>query len=347
MKKIIPLMFCFDKNYVIPAAVAFYSLLEHANKDCFYKMYVLHTDINQAQQEKLKDCISEYKDISSLEFINMEHRFQDVWEKVTTKIHFSKEVMYKLLVGSIFPQYDKIIVSDVDVVFLDDISASFNAIDADSDFYVAGIKPLSVIERYGNPYKHRYNKQEQKRMNHICGGYLVFNLKSIRKSNIEQQFIDFLEKNQERLVYLEQDVLNYVCYEKIVYLPLNYVTCTYFWELFELRKISKIDDRNYTVKEIDDAMNNPIQLHYASTDKPWKDINCIKSEEWFKYIVKTSFLNEYLVYLEQHLKQKGIDSTKVSTKFERIKLFIKRNPRFLINPNFYKLFSQKIKSKIK
>lgn len=28
----IPIMFCFDKNYVIPASVAFYSLLENARR---------------------------------------------------------------------------------------------------------------------------------------------------------------------------------------------------------------------------------------------------------------------------------------------------------------------------
>ena len=31
-KQIIPIMTCFDKNYVIPAAVAFYSLLKNAKR---------------------------------------------------------------------------------------------------------------------------------------------------------------------------------------------------------------------------------------------------------------------------------------------------------------------------
>ena len=35
----IPVMFCFDTNYVIPAAVAFYSLMEHANKKYNYTHY--------------------------------------------------------------------------------------------------------------------------------------------------------------------------------------------------------------------------------------------------------------------------------------------------------------------
>lgn len=31
-KIVIPVVFCFDNNYVIPASVAFYSLLENASK---------------------------------------------------------------------------------------------------------------------------------------------------------------------------------------------------------------------------------------------------------------------------------------------------------------------------
>ena len=34
-KTVIPIMTCFDKNYVIPAAVAFYSLLENASQEYF------------------------------------------------------------------------------------------------------------------------------------------------------------------------------------------------------------------------------------------------------------------------------------------------------------------------
>ena len=49
-QKIIPIMFCFDKNYVIPASVAFYSLLEHADKTYYYKFYVLNSDISKEQQ---------------------------------------------------------------------------------------------------------------------------------------------------------------------------------------------------------------------------------------------------------------------------------------------------------
>ena len=36
--EIIPVVHCFDNNYVLPAAVAFYSLLENADSNYFYRI---------------------------------------------------------------------------------------------------------------------------------------------------------------------------------------------------------------------------------------------------------------------------------------------------------------------
>ena len=50
MKKILPIMTCFDTNYVVPGMVAFYSLLKHANPSYEYIIHVLHNDITEEQQ---------------------------------------------------------------------------------------------------------------------------------------------------------------------------------------------------------------------------------------------------------------------------------------------------------
>jgi len=122
----IPIMFCFDKNYVIPAAVAFYSLMENASKNYNYTFYILHSDIEEKQELKLKETIKEFKNCE-LEFINMDNKLEDFWKENYKGGHFSKEVMYKLLVASLFPNLDKIIVSDVDVVFLNGTRTSPSA----------------------------------------------------------------------------------------------------------------------------------------------------------------------------------------------------------------------------
>ena len=173
----IPVMFCFDKNYVIPAAVTFLSILENADKNYDYHFFILHSDINEYQQIKLQETIKDYSNIAKLDFINMEHRFEDLWKKAYSEGHFSKEVMYKILIASIFPQYDKIIVSDVDVVFVGDISKSYTEFDCNEDCYLAGVKPIGKINNYLETYKEKWTEEEIKKIGTICGGYLVANLK--------------------------------------------------------------------------------------------------------------------------------------------------------------------------
>lgn len=378
-KQEIPLMFCFDNNYVIPAAVAFYSLLEHCNKDYYYKLYVLHTDISLENQEKLKENIKQFSSFSELIFVNMENRFEDLWKTIETKGHFSKEVMYKVLVASIFPQYDKIIVSDVDVVFLNDISQSYFDLDISEDYYLAGVKLIGKMQWYMDRYLGTFTEEEVEKLSGFCGGYIVFNLKKLRQDNMEKKFIKCFETEGYRINQMEQDVLNLCCYPKTKRLPLKYVACSYMWDEYKTDKDINTDTV-YSKEEIKDAMNNTVQLHYATSRKPWKNVDCTKSEIWFEYLMKTNFVEEYFEKLpknivlpderikqieekaEETAKEETIDEmlenytvrkriiAKLSLKqnkiFKILKYFFER-PTFLFESNFYKGIYIKMLNKIK
>lgn len=354
MKIEIPIMFCFDNNYVIPAAVAFYSLLENANKDYNYKLYILHTDITVENQNKLKMTIEQFNNIAEIIFINLEHKFQDIWNEIKIKGHFSKEVMYKTLVASIFPQYEKIIVSDVDVVFLNDISESYFFLNTEEDYYLAGTKMVGKISGYMQNYKDTFSDEEIEKLSGFCGGYLIFNLKKLREDNMEEKFIQCFKKEGYRINQMEQDVLNLCCYPKTKRLPLKYVACSYMWEIYKTEE-DKETDIFYSKEEIEEAMNNTVQLHYATSVKPWKNVDSIKAEEWFKYIVKTPFLVEYLKKLPDNIVTKKREPEIierevikiVDTRVNRIWTYIKKNPLFIFMPSFYKKFFIKVKNKLK
>ncbi len=356
-QKIIPIMFCFDKNYVIPASVAFYSLLEHADKTYYYKFYVLNSDISKEQQKKLKETLKEFEKNYDITYIDMKNKFEDVWENLKSKVHFSKEVLYKLLMSSIFPQYDKMIVTDVDVVFLDDISKSYFAFEPNEDYYVAGVKSIGVLKQFNTVYDGKFSPEMVKKLSNVCGGYLVFNLKKIREDNMEEKFVKFLKENVDNLIYLEQDVINACCYGKIKYLPLSYVTCTYMWTLYGSKEEMERDE-TYSYKELTYAMNHPIQLHYASTEKPWKYVDCVKSEVWFSYIVKTAFLRDFLEQLPHMIVLPTKDANSSNgennnsnvvkpSKIKRILKYIKNNPFFFLKKEFYQKLINKIKWKLR
>jgi len=293
----IPIMHCFDNNYVIPAAVSFSSMLSHADPQYHYKLYVLHSDITIQNQKKLSDLVSGYQN-ASLEFINMNDRLNDIWSSCDTDHgHLRKEVLYKLLAPSLFPQYEKLIITDVDVVFSGDIAPSYFVLDQHPHAYYAGVRHVNLKgtvlrDYYNNNYKKQLDSEEFSQLK-ICGGYLVANLELLRRDQMEEAMIDCLRKNIATLWQLEQDVINYCCREsQIVYLPLNYVVCSYLYDLCKEPSVCA-SDPHYTYRELRDAMKYPIQLHYATGNKPWTDPNITKAELWHGQLKSTPFQYDY------------------------------------------------------
>lgn len=293
----IPVMHCFDNNYVIPAAVSFYSMLENADPQYNYRLFVLHSDITVQNQQKLTKLVRGFKN-ADLEFIEMNNRFNDVWDSMPNTDHLSKEVLYKLITPHIFEQYDKLIITDVDVVFLGDISPSYHALDQQSDAYFAGFRQInpdkSFLRPYYEGYKQTFSPIEYEQIK-VCGGYLVANLKKLREDNMSDVFISYLKNNSDRLMQAEQDVINFCCRAKqIAMLPLNYVVCSYMYDICTTPDITT-SDPYYTFKEMTDAMHHPIQLHYATKTKPWNAPYSTKAEIWYDYLDKTGFAEEFTI----------------------------------------------------
>lgn len=291
----IPVLHFFNNKYVTPAAVSFYSMLENADKNQNYILYVGHSDITKENQEKLKKTIENFNN-AQLKFINMNNKFDDLFKKTKMGGNFSKEMYYKFLAASLLPQYDKVIITDVDVVFLGDIAKEFIDFDISEEYYLAGAKSgLSRSDSWIDKFSSRYDKDfsfEERKLLNFAGGYYIFNCKKIRKDNLESKFISFAFENCKRIIQPEQDTINICCGDKKKALSPRALVCTYLYDMYR----SELDfnkGSGYDAATIKDALNNPIQVHYATTKKPWLEV-CPKQELWFSYLAKTPFFEEYM-----------------------------------------------------
>ena len=225
----------------------------------------------------------------------MNNKFKDLFDKISNKGFYSKEMFYKFCIPSLFPQYEKIVITDVDVCFLGDISKEFLEIDL-TDSYIGAFKAFllkgSLSHNYLKLYEANYTNTEQEAVQY-AGGYYIFNLEKMRKDGLEARFIDFAEKNCKRLIQPEQDAINIVCYPYIKNLSPNSLVCTYMYDFYTSEEDFN-NDLNYNAQEIKYALQNPIQLHFATHVKPWKDVKCTKNEVFFEYLAKTPFLNDVL-----------------------------------------------------
>lgn len=357
--KIIPVIHCFDNNYALPASVSFYSMLEHANKSYTYHLYVMHSsNISSTNQEKLKECIKDFKN-ANLEFIDMGGYFDKIWQDNNNKAHYSKDMFYKIACCNIFPQYDKAIITDVDVVWLGDIAKEYEKLDVNEDIYVGGyywpyLKKDCELTQWYKIYEKDFSKEERDKMQ-IGGGFLIYNLKKMREDKIEEKMMQYAMENTWRLIQSEQDVINLVCYPKTRILSKNGMVCSYFYDMFDTQE--KLENATWSRQDIEFAMNNPIQLHYARREKPWKNYTMTKADEWFKVLVKTNYLKEFFILPEEYRKEHfdnvptrifGLSNYFVVSKLKEINcLRIDFFGSSLIMPRIFRKAFRAIKRKIK
>lgn len=318
----------FNDNYAVPAGVAILSLLQHASRSYKYTLNILHNDISYQHQQKLLKITSRF-DNAELIFINMKNYL----EKFSDRLSYPKEVLYKLCIPSIFPELDKIIITDVDVVFSDDISKEYIAFD--SNEYFAGVKQAQ--EPTHPPFS--LNIRDDNYHFIVGAGYMIYNLKRMRADNMEAKFLAYLEENVDYARLPDQDVLCQLCYPEIKLLhPRNmvlinwYVTDNY---LFEFPYTS-------TSKEFFEALENPVQIHYTPSQdsqwinrwkKPWLDPFCPKAELWYYYLSQTPFFQENF-RKNLHLSIEEIRRKKKKTQIQRLQKIAKKIKKFFIRQQF-------------
>lgn len=305
----IPVIMMFNDNYSIPSGVAILSLLTNAKRNHFYELYILHNDISETHQNMIKTIVSKFEN-AKLELKNMHNKLRDISIQ-----NYPTELLYKFCLPSIFPNLDYAIVTDVDVVFVDDISAEFCNFVKTENYYFAGVKQIQEI----NHSKFSLNIRDNN-MHYLCGaGYMIYNLSSMRLNNIEEKCIEYYKQNQSYCKYPDQDVLNQVCYPNIKLIHSKNMMLTTLYKNKE--KISKDKLYSYTANliEVEEALQNPVQLHYVESEnigKPWFDVFAPKAEYWWSYVVKIPFYNEAFQRLLKY--QIGLEKSKYNHFIEYI-----------------------------
>lgn len=295
--QIIPVYFTFDKHYVLAAAVAIYSLLKHASRKYCYKLYVLHSDIPQRPQIKLSRLVGKFEN-ATLEFINVS-AYNSGWDQLKNKAHFSKEIFNKLIAADLFPQYDRIICSDVDVVFTGDISDSYFLYENEF-FYYAGVQPILKNQSISK-YKNHFSQKEIEIIRQgISGGYLLIHLKNIRENRMQEKMVDFYQSNLHRLYLPEQDCIDLCCFPHIRYLPYKYVVCMFFYKLDMSRTEFNSDipgfreNRPIAEQQFKESLEEAVQVHYVGSNKPWNSFFIPRWNLWMNTLIQSGYFTEYL-----------------------------------------------------
>ncbi len=269
MKKI-PIVFTFDDNYALPAAVAIKSLVHKGNPDTWYEIYVLYNNLSE-QSRKTLDRVAK---------INWVKLDESLFADVPATSEYPVDVYYRLAIHDILPQYDRIIYSDVDVLFEGDLAEVFE-MDLE-DCYWAGV-PLerneepskeTLATQIGNPgdpnHMTGHTKFDENQNELIyASGFMVINAKKMREDRMTEKFIHTIKRFEDKLKMFDLEVLNLACQGTIKAIPFEYCV------LEDLAVASDYHETNlypflarvFSDKELEYAIENPIIMHYTGANE--------------------------------------------------------------------------------
>lgn len=297
---IVPIAFAFDNNLILPACVCISSLMMNAKEDTFYDIFILHSEHVALKKEEL-DKLPRYYKNCRIQYRQVDETFDSAFEirGITTPAY------YRLLIPELISEYDKIIYSDVDVIFRFDLSDLYINTDL-TNYYVAGVNSLSLLVP---DYRHYYiNTLHLDSGKIIYSGNLIINSQKIKEDNLISLFKEQARNNYK---FQDMDILNIVCKGKILYLSPDFCLSTFIVQAALYNHNGLLTLWNQT--EIDNALKHGI-VHYNG-QKPWKGF-CVNFDIWWEYYRKSPFFDEKFYFDFFYSKLNELDQLSLWKRFK-------------------------------
>lgn len=255
------IVLCLNTTYIMPTLTCMVSLIEN-NKGPI-DFYLLHADLTESAITHLQKTIGNYGAHYSIIPLHI----TDTQFAQYPTLGRSKEAYFRLLIPQVLPQnIDRCLYLDGDVLAQKSITDLYT-----KDFEGNGLIVCEDIgetilfhkERHlilGIPLQYAY----------FNSGVLLFNLNYFRTQFESTQFFDYAHKNPEKLKFLDQDILNALCYDKVTF----------------------ADSTLYNYMEIllnplitNEAIDKAVLVHFIQ--KPWKyTYTGANASYWWKYAKK-------------------------------------------------------------
>ncbi|MGM9753018.1 MAG: glycosyltransferase [Candidatus Cryptobacteroides sp.] len=292
----IPVFFTIDDNYVPWLAVALRSIMDNSSKDYNYHLIILHQGLREENIKRL-DSLSEGN--FKVEGLPMKEKFEGIESDfIGNKLradYFTLTIYFRLFIADMFPQYDRGIYLDSDIVVPGDLSKLYekdlagNYIAACPDYSIQEVPPLMdyVKEAVG----------VDRNLDYINSGVLLMDLAKLRELKFGTRFLEVLNKYHFDCIAPDQDYINALCKGKILYLGEE-------WDAMP----------NNTKPDLE----NPQIIHYNLFEKPWCYDNIRYENYFWHYAEESGFLEEIREFKSNYSEQqKASDAASMKLLVER------------------------------
>lgn len=265
IQKTIPIFYATDDNYIPCLATSLASLIANASKERHYEVNIL---IEKLREESRRVLEAMATDNVRIRFVPVGERLQAFCHKLHLRDYYTGATYYRFFIPELFPEYDKGVYLDCDVVLTADVAELYKTnvspflLAACPDDIVAAVEEFSLYVEavLGVPAKKYFN-----------AGVLVLNLARMRSLHIEKAFAALLAKRSFKVAQ-DQDYLNVLCFGRVKLL-------SPVW--------------NKTPLPLQGKEATPRLLHFKINFKPWHYDGIPYAEVFWQYAAKTPFLDYF------------------------------------------------------
>ena len=290
----INIFFTADNDYAKYLAVSMVSIIVNTEYPIYF--YILDGGISVESKRRIED-LKKIKPFQ-IEYIPIDNKRFNNAPKSSEK-HISVVTNYRFLISTLRPNMDRCIFLDADLVAQGDIAQLWN-VDVTNDYMAAvtdqfPLNPNSWAKKLPLPQNYIY----------VNTGVSVMNLKKWREDRIEEKLFENMAKYRKLLWFPDQDTLNITLAPHVRYFP----------HVFNAMPIQHY----YDINQKKEAFSDPVILHWAGKEKPWKLPWAKMANIYFHYAKMTPFYEEIL-YANTVNNKRGSDSVQALKEFREIAL---------------------------
>jgi lipopolysaccharide biosynthesis glycosyltransferase len=185
--------------------------------------------------------------------------------------HITISAYNRIFLSSILDtSIDRILYLDCDLIIKKTI---IDLLEIDLDSVYLG----AIEEKTSNDVINNLSLEKSKYFN---SGVLILNLKKWRDDRLEDKMIDFIVNNGDKIIYHDQDTLNFACKNNWKFISHKYNVTHFFYypDKFGNEYFGLTNEEYLAIK------SDPVILHFTGIKKPWKkECEHPMKEEYFKY----------------------------------------------------------------
>lgn len=275
----IPVFMSFDEGYAPYASVCIASICENTKN--FVEIYVIDCGVTEESKKKVELLKNTYSNFS-IEWLAFDT--ETLLKDFKTCFHFSKAMYGRIFIPLLKPEIKKAIYTDVDVIFMSDITELYNE---DLHGYALGAVWEDHMEAKGNNADHLKRLGISAGHKYFSSGLLLLDLEKWRENNLTEKVLQKEPELREKLKFPDQDLLNATFAENYQLLDEKYVVT------------APRARKHYKNGKLVDC----VIRHFEGGKKPWLchplKIECMKSNHigmkaFWKYARKTAFYNQMI-----------------------------------------------------